>query len=296
MSVASGSVGLSRKSSIAQSSLGTQIPATLWTGLAILAFYSLVALGAPWIAPHDPSAYLGKPLEYPSPNHLLGTNDVGQDNLSDLIYGARVSLLVGLLAAILSMGIAALLGTASGYLGGWFDLILMRCVDLMIAIPRLPLMIVLAAYIGASLGTTILVIGLLSWPQPTRIVRAQVLSLRSRDYIRATRLFGARAPYVAFRHLIPALGPILAAGFVAHAGRAVLMEANLAFLGLGDPFNKSWGLTIRYALNVKGFFFSSQWAWSVLPAALNLSILLVGFTMVGMGLERLANPRLRRHR
>lgn len=286
-----GSAGQSRASYFA-----SRVPVVTWLGLAILGFYSLVALGAPWIAPHDPATYLGGPLEYPSLRYILGTNDVGQDNLSNLIYGARVSLLVGLSSTVLSMGIATLVGTTSGYLDGWFDTVLMRFVDLMIVIPRLPLMIVLAAYAGAGLGTTILVIGLLSWPQPARVLRAQVLSLRSRAHVQAARLFGAGTPYIALRHLIPALGPILAAGFVAHAGQAVLMEASLAFLGLGDPSNKSWGLMIRHALNVKGFFFSNQWLWSVLPAALNLSLLLLGFTLVGMGLELASNPRLRRHR
>jgi len=296
MSVAASRARLERQGVAAQSLPSTRIPMVMWVGLAILGFYTLVALGASWIAPLDPTAYLGKPLEYPSPGHLLGTNDVGQDNLSDLIFGARVSLLVGLSAAFLSMSIAALLGTTSGYLGGWFDAAVMRFVDIMIVIPRLPLMIVLAAYVGAGLDTTILVIGLLSWPQPTRVLRAQVLSLRSRTHVQAARLFGAGAPYIVLRHLIPALGPILAAGFVAHAGQAVLTEASLAFLGLGDPSNRSWGLTIRYALNVKGFFFTDQWLWSVLPAALNLSLLLMAFALVGMGLELLTNPRLRRPR
>jgi ABC-type dipeptide/oligopeptide/nickel transport system permease subunit len=166
----------------------------------------------------------------------------------------------------------------------------------LIIIPRLPLMILLAAYAGASLATTILVIGLLGWPQLARVVRVQVLSLRRRPHVNAARLFGASAPYVIRRHLIPALLPILAAGFVTHAGHAVMMEAGLAFLGLGDPTMKSWGLTIRYALNVKGFFFGDQWLWWILPAGFNLAMLLMAFAFVGIGLEAVANPRIRRHR
>lgn len=267
-----------------------------WVGLGIISFYAFVAIAAPWLAPHDPNAYTSRPLQLPSPTHLLGTNDVGQDILSDLIYGARVSLLVGVLAATLTLGLSTLVGATAGYVGGFVDSCLMRLVDVLITLPRLPLMIVISAYAGASLQTIILVIGLLSWPQAARVIRSQVLSLRARSHVEAARLFGGGTLYVLGRHVVPAIGPILVAGFVGQAGHAVLLEANLAFLGLGDPALKSWGLSIRHAINVKGFYFGSQWLWWVLPAGLNLVLLLLGFTFLGVGLEALSNPRLRRHR
>ena len=265
-------------------------------GLGIIGFYAFVAIAAPWLAPYDPNAYLARPLQLPSSTHLLGTNDVGQDVLSDLIYGARASLLVGILAAALTLGLSTLVGATAGYVGGLLDSCLMRLVDVLIALPRLPLMIVISAYAGASLQTTVLVIGLLCWPNAARVIRSQVLSLRARPHVEAARLFGGGNLYVIRRHVLPAIGPILVAGFVGQAGHAVLLEANLAFLGLGDPALKSWGLSIRHAVSVKGFFFGSQWLWSVLPAGLNLVLLLLGFTFVGVGLEALSNPRLRRHR
>ncbi len=263
-------------------------------GLGIITFYIVIALAAPWLAPHDPTAYLGHPLERPGPVFLLGTNDVGQDLLSELIYGTRVSLVVGLAAASLVVVIATVYGALSGYLGGPADLALMRLLDVLLIIPRLPLMIVIAAYAGANLTTTILVIGLLSWPHAARVVRAQVLSLRSRAHVDAARLYGAGPLYVLRRHMVPALAPILAAAFVAQAVRAVLLEASLAFLGLGDPSLKSWGTSIQHALQVKGFFFGDQWLWWVVPIGVNLSLLLLGFTFLGIGLEVMANPRLRR--
>lgn len=270
-------------------------PGILWVGLAILLIYLMIALNASWLAPYDPKAFIGDPLEQPSLAHLLGTNDVGQDILSELIYGVRVSLLVGLLASLLTLLIATVIGAVAGYLGGWVDALLMRIVDVLMIVPRLPLMIVIAAYAGANLQTTILVIGLLSWPHPARVIRAQVLSLRSRAHIEAARLFGGNTAYIIRRHLVPEMGPILAAGFVGNAGYAIMMEAGLAFLGLGDPTLKSWGLIIRYALNSAGFFFSERWLWWLLPASLNLALLLLGFTFIGIGLETITHPRTRRH-
>ena len=171
----------------------------------------------------------------------------------------------------------------------------MRAVDVLLAIPSLPLMIVIAAYAGAGLETTILVIALLGWPGAARIVRAQVLSLRRRAQVDAARTFGGGTGYIVRRHVIPDLGPILAALFVALASRAVMMEASLAFLGLGDPSVKSWGLMTRYALNAPDFFFSNRWLWWLLPVGANLTLLLLGFALLGVGLEEWSNPRARRH-
>ncbi len=275
--------------------LHIRLPGRAWLGAAILAGYMLMAAAAPRLAPYDPSAYVGRSLERPSAQHLLGTNDVGQDILSELIYGTRVSIAVGLSAALLTLVIATIVGTLAGLAGGWADKVFMRLVDVMLVIPRLPLMIVLAAYLGANLGTVILVIGLLGWPGPARVIRAQVLSLRARAQVEAARLFGAGAGYIARRHLIPELGPILAASLVAQANRAVMMEASLAFLGLGDPSAKSWGMMIRYALSAGDFYFSARWLWWLLPAGLNLTLLLLGFTFLGIGLDVLTHPRARRH-
>ena len=271
-------------------------PALLSTvGATIVIFYFCVALFAPLLAPYDPAAYSGDPLERPSAAHWLGTNDVGQDILSELIYGTRISLLIGVVAGGLTLVLAMIVGLTAGYLGGKTDALFMRVVDVMMALPALPLMILVAAYLGAKITNVILIIVLLGWMVPARIIRSQVLSLRSRGYIQAARLFGGGARYAIGRHLIPAIMPILAAAFVAQAGRAIAMEAGLAFLGLGDPTAKSWGLIIRYALNYKGIYFTPHWIWWLLPAGLNISLLIMGFTFLGIALESRMDPRLRKH-
>jgi ABC-type dipeptide/oligopeptide/nickel transport system permease subunit len=268
-------------------------PATF--GVAIIAFYLIIAILAPLLAPYNPSAYSGNPLERPSAAHWLGTNDVGQDILSELIYGARISLLVGMVAGALTLGLATLVGMIAGYVGGKVDTVWMRLIDVLMAIPHLPLMMLIAAYLGASIVHLILIIALLGWMVPARIIRSQVLTLRSRSYIQSTRLFGASPVYVIVRHLIPAVAPILAATFVAQAGRAIATEAGLAFLGLGDPTAKSWGLILRYALNYRGIYFTPHWLWWLLPAALNITLVILGFTFLGVSLESHSDPRLKRH-
>lgn len=266
-----------------------------WLGGLLVGGFLLVALLAPWLAPHDPAAYSGAPLERPSARHPLGTNDVGQDLLSELIYGARVSLLVGGVAGSLGLLLAALVGVSAGYLGGWVDLLLMRLVDVLMALPALPLMILVAAYAGPSLPHMILIIALLGWMVAARSVRAQVLSLRNSGYIQAARLCGATPSYIMRRHLLPALAPILLALLVAMVGRAIMIEAGIAFLGLSDPTAKSWGMTIRYALNYRGIYLSPAWLWWLIPPSLCISLLVLGCTLLGVALEERFDPRLARH-
>ncbi len=273
-----------------------RVSGAFWLGLGILALFGGLALAAPWIAPYDPRAFVGPPLAPPSPAHLLGTNDVGQDILSELIFGARISLWVGFVAGGLAVALAALVGTVAGYRGGTVDAVLMRWVDAMLVLPRLPLMIVVAAYVGTGLSVVVLLIALLGWPAPARVIRAQALAIRGRAHIQSARLFGAGLGYIVRRHLIPELSPLLVAIFVGQAGRAVMLEAGLAFLGLGDPTAKSWGLMIRYALDSGGFFFTNRWVWWLLPPGLGLTLLLLGFAFLGMGLEPWTHPLTRRHR
>lgn len=263
-------------------------------GGALLATYTLLALGAPWIAPYDPSGFVGQPLEPPSTRHWLGTNDAGQDILSELIYGTRVSLVVAIAAATASLVVATVWGAVAGYTRGWPEFLLMRAVDVGLALPHLPLMALLAAYLAPGVGTIVLAIAALGWPAPARVVRAETLTLRSRDYITAARVLGAAAPHIFRRHLLPGLTPVLSATFVALAGRAVMLEAGLAFLGLGDPTTKSWGAIMRAATSYSGIFFTPHWWWWLLPAGLNVSLLVLAFTLLAMGLETGLDPRLQR--
>jgi ABC-type dipeptide/oligopeptide/nickel transport system permease subunit len=263
-------------------------------GTAILGIFVLVAVAAPLLAPYDPHAFSGQPLERPSRTHPLGTNDAGQDILSELIYGARISLAIGLGAALGTVALSLLVGGVAGYTGGTLDAFLMRLVDVMLTLPRLPLLILLAAFLGSGPVQTMAIISLLFWPVTARVIRAEVQSLRRRGHVRMARNFGGSAAYVLRRHILPAIAPLIAFGLVAAAGRAVAMEAGLAFLGLGDPTAKSWGLMMRFALNLPGLLLTDRWLWWLLPPGVCITLLILALTYVGMGLEGRLHPGLRR--
>ncbi|HEX2192926.1 MAG TPA: ABC transporter permease [Acidimicrobiales bacterium] len=265
----------------------------LLVGLVIVSSMVLVGVLAPWLAPHDPKAITGEPFESPSWRHLLGTNDAGSDNFSRLIIGTRTTLLVagGSTALILAIGVAV--GLAAGLRGGFVDTLLMRLVDIFLALPVLPLLIFIAASAKRSLLLSIFMIGLFTWPQTARIVRSQTLSLRRRGFMDSARGFGAGPLYVMRRHLVPALGPIIAANLVYVAGVAVTVEAGLSFIGLGDPASVSWGNDLNRALEDAHVYIGAIWAWWLLPVGVALTLVVLGFTFIGVGLEPRFNPRWR---
>lgn len=261
-------------------------------GIFILLLFVFAAVAAPGLAPYDPHKLVGKPLEKPGAQHWLGTNDVGQDILSELIYGARISLIVAVGASAGTVALGALVGGVAGYVGGWPDVALMRLVDVLMTLPRLPLLIVIAVYLGAGLPQTILVISLLFWPATARILRAQVQSLRGRGYVQMARAFGGGTRYVLTRHILPGIAPIILSSLVMAAGRAVALEAGLAFLGIGNPLGKSWGLMMRFALNQRGILLGDRWLWWLLPPGICLTLVILALTFVGIGLEKRWNPRV----
>lgn len=263
----------------------------LWAGLGIVGALALIAALAPVLAPFDPRAVSGPSLAAPSTTHGLGTNDSGQDILSQLIWGARASGIVAVSSAGLAVVVGVLVGAGAALSGGRADLVTMRVVDVFLALPALPLLILVAALAGAGRATVILVIALAGWPAIARIVRSQALTLVQRGYIDATRGFGASRRYVIRRHLAPALGPLVAASFVSWAATAVVLQAGLAFLGLGDPTEVSWGSVLNRALNFEGVYFTSQWTWWVLPPGLAIALAATGLAFIGVGLEPRANPR-----
>lgn len=260
-------------------------------GGAIVAALMLVAVLAPLIAPFDPRAVAGPSLSGPSADHLLGTNDAGQDILSQLVWGARSSAIVSVLAAAIAVTLGVAVGAAAGLLGGWADTLAMRTVDVFLAVPALPLLILVAALAGPSRTTVVLVIGLSAWPQVARLVRSQTLTLAARGYVAASRGFGAGRAYVVRRHLLPQLSPLVAANFVFWAATAVVLQAGLAFLGLSDPTEISWGGVLNRALGHEGIYFGSAWLWWVLPAGLSITVAALGLALLGLGLEPRANPR-----
>lgn len=263
----------------------------LVAGLFVVSLLVLVALFAPVIAPYEPKAIVGNALERPSSRHLLGTNDAGSDIFTEFIWGSRSTLIVASAATALVLVIGVGLGLAAGLRGGLAEVVVMRCADVVLAIPAIPLLIFIASLAGPSRNVAILSIGLLGWPQVARVVRSQALSLRSRGFIHAARGSGAGPIYVMRRHLVPALGPIIAANLAFMAGLAVTIEAGLAFIGLGDPTTVSWGSMLERALRHQSIYVSALWVWWLLPAGLAITVAVMGFTFVGVGLEPRFNPR-----
>ncbi|MEW6153855.1 MAG: ABC transporter permease [Actinomycetota bacterium] len=270
-------------------------PVIGWIGLAIVGVFAALALAAPYLSPYRTIELAGRPLEAPSGSHLLGTNGVGQDVATQLLSGARVSLFVALVAGGGTLLIGAILGMVAGWAGGTTDAVLMRIVDLVLVIPKVPLLIVVGTYAGPGLAMLSLIIALTAWPPTARVVRSQVLSLRRRAHVKAALGFGANSAQILRHHILPEVGLILVAGFVGAAGRAITFEAGLAFLGLGDPSRASWGAVLRDSLNFSGLFFTQAWKWWLVPPVVSISVLLLGVTFLGIGLEQRINPRLVRH-
>lgn len=263
------------------------------TGLALLLVFVFMAITAPIIAPHNPGElWLGPPLSPPMEGFPLGTDELGRDILSLLIYGTHISLIVGLLGAFLAVVMGALVGLIAGYYGGIIDTILMRITDLFLILPGLPLMIVLAAILGPSMWNIIFVIAIVSWPSVARVVRSQVLELKERPFIEASRVANASDFRIIFNHIAPNVAPLVFATAVLNIAGAILSEAGLSFLGLGDPSHISWGMMLFYA-NEYGALVIGAW-WYLLPPGLCIILLVLAFVFIGYALDEILNPRLRR--
>lgn len=270
-----------------------RLPLAALGGTSLVALVAVAVL-APLIAPFDPRAFVGESLLQPSGRHLLGTNNVGQDLFSQVVWGARASLVVAVGAATLAVLLGVVLGVGAGLMGGLVDIVVARTIDVILAVPRLPLLVLVAALTATRTANVVVLIALITWPVAARVVRSQTLTLRSRGFVLAARGFGGGAFYVIRRHLVPALGPVLVAEFVAIASAAILLEAELAFLGLADPTSVSWGLMLNRALLQPGLYFTPLWTWWVLPPGFAIAWAVTGFVFLGVGLEPVFNPRWRR--
>jgi peptide/nickel transport system permease protein len=263
-------------------------------GLSVLGLFVFIAIFGTAIAPYDPEASSLDVLAPPSADHLLGTTESGADVLSQLLAGARVSIVVGFAAAAISALLGSLVGLAGGYFGGWTDRILDPLENWFLVIPTLPLMIVLARLLDPSLGVLILVIGLTSWAGTGRIVRAQVLTLRERAFVERARALGARDAYIIRTHILPNTAPLIFANTVLIVAVAILSEAALSFLGLGDPTRISWGTMLENAFE-SGAPSAEAW-WYVIPPGLCITMLVLSVAMLGYLFEEYVNPRLREQR
>jgi peptide/nickel transport system permease protein len=222
---------------------------------------------------------------------ILGTTNWGADAYSQLIYGSRISLIIGILATALSTAVGVLVGMVAGYFGGKIDEVLMRVVDFLLVIPGLPLMMVLAAFLGASIENIIIVIAILGWTGTSRLIRSQVLAEKNKAYVESARAIGASDTYIMFRHILPNVTPILFANITLGVVGAILSEAGLSFLGLTDPEDPSWGRMLADA-RTGGAFTNGAW-WVVLFPGLMITLLSLSFTFVGHTLDQVLNPRLR---
>lgn len=265
------------------------------TGLYILIVFILIAVFAPLLASHESLTATcdcnGVPFSPPSLDYPFGTDNFGRSVLALTIWGSRISLTVGLLATAIAMGIGSLVGIIAGYFGRWPETILMRMTDWFLVIPFLPLAIVLASILGQSLGVIILVIGVTSWPSTARIVRAQVLSVKTRPYVERAQALGAGTWHLVSRHILPNVGPLILANTVLTVAIAILSETTLSFLGLGDPLSISWGTILEFGFN-SGAAGSGQWWW-ILPPGLAIVMVVLAFTLCGFALDEIVNPKLR---
>lgn len=266
-------------------------------GLVMLAISVLVAVLAPVIAPYDPYASVTVRIDDiyqpPSSAHLLGTDDGGKDVLSALLYGARVSLIVGFAAAFISLFIGGVVGLVAGYFGRRVGALLMRITDFFLVIPDLALQIVIVAIIGQSLRNIIIVIGVLGWTTTARLIRAQTLSVKERQFVTRARALGAGDVHILRHHILPLVTPLLLANTVLVISLAILSESTLAFIGLGDPTVISWGQMLNFAFT-RGAVSAGAW-WALLAPGFALVWVVLGTTLIGTSLEEVFNPKLRRH-
>lgn len=261
-------------------------------GAAMVTFMALVAVFAPLLAPYSGTERAGRPFLRPSSTHLLGTDDFGHDLFSQLLFGARGSLSIGLSAAAMALVVGFAVALIAGYFRGATESILMRIVDLMIAFPFFVLVIVLSAFFGQGTLTTIIVIGAVIWARPARVLRSQVIRIRELEHVTVASAMGARPPRIILRHILPRVAPLAAVQFVRAANVAVLTEASLSFLGLGDPDRVSWGTTLFFA-QVRSAFLTDAWVWWILPPGVALTLVIVGFAYMGQAVDEWADPRLR---
>lgn len=263
-------------------------------GLVILLIFAIMAVFGPYIVQITVMAVDGvtQVMHPPTSEYWLGTDDLGKDIFAGVIIGSRVSLMVGLAATAISMVIGTLFGIVSGFYGRTVDAVLMRITDVFLVIPWLPLMLVMAALLGPSLGNIIFVIGITSWAGTARIIRSQTLSVKERPYVERARAIGSGDTHIMVHHILPNVFPLIFANTVLVAAMAILSETTLSFLGMGDPTRVTWGMMLHFAFSMGAVSFGAWW-W-LLPPGICVVLVVLGFTFIGYALDEVLNPKLRR--
>ncbi len=261
-------------------------------GAVILSALALVAVFAPYIAPYRPDDAGLPAAEPPSARYLLGTTSLGQDIFSQLVWGSRLSLVVGLVTGAIASGIGMVVGLVAGYSGGLVDDVLSTITNIFLVLPGLPLMIIIAAYITVkSVVPVILVISVTGWAWGARVLRSQMMTMKSRDFVLAARIAGEHPLRIIFLEILPNMLGLIVANFFGAALYAVLSEAGLEFLGLGNVNAVTWGTVLYWAQNNQAMLLG-QWQWMAVPGLL-IAVLGTSFALLNFAVDEMTNPRLR---
>ncbi len=259
-------------------------------GVIVIALVLVAVIAAPWLTPYTPEQIdLGAVRRPPSPEHLLGTDSVGRDVLTRLLHGGRVSLAVGLCAAVIAVTVGTLVGVVAGWAGGWVDTVVTRVIDGFLVLPAVLVAIVLAGVLGPHIGMLIGVIAGLSWPSSARIARSVVIGLRGEEFMQAAQVLGSRTAFIMRRHLVPFVLPHVTVAATLLVSEAILLEAALSFLGVGvQPPTPSWGNMLTEAQSVT-VLSSMPWLW--IPTGLTIALTVLAAMVIGDGLRDALDPR-----
>ncbi len=263
----------------------------IWTGAIAAVMLFIIAIFAPVLTTYDfKNQDIASRLQPPSANHIFGTDELGRDLFTRMVYGARVSITVGIIAVLISTIIGVLLGSLAGYFGGWIDNVIMRFVDIMLTIPTLFLILMLIVFLGPSLINIMIIIGLTSWTDIARIIRAEVMAIKKLAYVDAARLIGLSKRDIILKHILPnTLGPVFVYMTFGISG-AILTESGLSFLGLGvQPPMPSWGNILTSGKD----YIETAW-WLVIYPGMAIFIAVFSYNILGEGLRDFFNPRLKK--
>lgn len=261
-------------------------------GIVLLACFLIIAIFCPVISPYDPVATVGEIQAPSSPAHIFGTDQLGRDIFSRVLYGTRISLLLGITAAAIAVFIGTTIGVVSGYFGKAPGEVLMRFTDMFLVLPQLALMIILAALLGRSVYIIMMVVGVTVWPWMARIIRSEVLSLKQRPFVERAVSIGCGDFHIVLKHILPNVLPLITANAILTIPWAIISESTLSFIGLGDPTVVSWGSILTAAFKNSAIILG-LWHWFI-PPGLAIVLLCLSFALIGHVADEVLNPRLRK--